>query len=45
MLGGFTCDFVPGVHGHACIEPAVQFVAHHLMNRLEAALGISLAEA
>lgn len=44
-FGGFSCDFVPGIHGHACVEPAVQFVAHHLTVRLEAALSSSLAEA
>lgn len=45
MPGGISCDFVPGIHGHACVEPAVQFVAHHLTRRLEAALGRAMADA
>jgi amino acid adenylation domain-containing protein len=38
LPGGVSIDIVPGTHGAACIEPAVQFVAHHLFRRLEAAL-------
>ncbi len=45
MPGGVSCDFVPGIHGHACIEPAAQFMAHHLARRMEAALGSAVVEA
>jgi len=38
LTGGFSLDFVPGVHGRACAEPAVEFLAHHLARRVEAAL-------
>ena len=38
LTGGFSLDFVPGVHGRACAEPAVEFLAHHLARRVQAAL-------
>lgn len=41
LPGGVSIDIVPGTHGAACIEPAVQFVAHHLRRRLEAVLDCS----
>nr|WP_314070723.1 UDP-N-acetylmuramate--L-alanine ligase [uncultured Roseococcus sp.] len=37
MPGGVSIDLIPGPHGNACIEPAVRFLAHHLMRRVEAA--------
>lgn len=45
LPGGVSIDLIPGIHGHAGVEPAVQFLAHHLMRRVEAALGRSLIEA
>jgi UDP-N-acetylmuramate--L-alanine ligase len=41
LTGGISFDLIPGIHGSACVEPAVQFLAHHLMRRLEAVLGNS----
>lgn len=37
MPAGISCDIVPGSHGAACVEPVVQFVAHHMTHRLEVA--------
>lgn len=45
LPGGVSIDLIPGIHGHAGVEPAVQFLAHHLMRRVEAALGCSLIDA
>ena len=39
LTGGFSLDFVPGIHGGVCAEPAVEFLAHHLARRVKAALG------
>jgi hypothetical protein len=44
MPGGLSFDLIPGIHGSACVEPAVQFLAHYLVRRLEAVLGVSIAE-
>lgn len=38
MPENISCDIVPGIHGHACIDPAVQFVAHHMTRRIEEAV-------
>lgn len=38
LPGGLSIDLIPGVHGAVCIEPSVQFLAHHLTRRMEAAL-------
>jgi UDP-N-acetylmuramate--L-alanine ligase len=38
LPGGVSIDLVPGSHGSVCLEPAVQFLSHHLMRRMEAAL-------
>lgn len=35
---GVSLDQIPGIHGLACVEPAVEFLAHHLTRRVEAAL-------
>ncbi|MEP5927548.1 MAG: thioesterase domain-containing protein, partial [Nitratireductor sp.] len=45
MPGGVSIDLIPGIHGAACVEPAVQFLAHHLTRRVEAVLGRSVVEA
>ena len=37
-MPGVSLDLIPGIHGLACVEPAVQFLAHHLVRRVEAAL-------
>lgn len=34
---GVSLDQIPGIHGLVCVEPAVQFLAHHLTRRVEAA--------
>jgi len=39
LPGGVSLDLVPGIHGSVCVEPTVQFLAHHLTRRMEAALG------
>lgn len=33
LLGGYSVDLVPGPHGYVCKEPAVGFLAHHLLRR------------
>jgi hypothetical protein len=35
--GGYSVDTVPGPHGATCEEPIVQFLAHHLVRRVEIA--------
>jgi UDP-N-acetylmuramate--L-alanine ligase len=45
LPGGLSIDLIPGIHGNACVEPAVQFLAHHLMRRVEAALDRSAVDA
>jgi UDP-N-acetylmuramate--L-alanine ligase len=35
LRAGYSLDLVPGPHGLVCIEPAVQFLAHHLVRRVE----------
>lgn len=37
LTGGYTLDLVPGNHGGTCVEPAVRFLAHHLVHRVEEA--------
>jgi len=38
LSAGVTLDLVPGIHGGVCVEPAVQFLAHHLARRVDEAL-------
>ena len=37
LTGGYSVDTVPGPHGATCEEPIVQFLAHHLVRRVEIA--------
>lgn len=45
LPGGVSIDLVPGIHGTVCVEPTVQFLAHHLTRRLETALDCPALEA
>lgn len=45
MSAGVSLDLIPGIHGGACVEPAVQFLAHHLARRVDEALERTAANA